>query len=157
MNIALNIPISNSKSVTIVIKDIDGKMYFALNTPTSILESAILDIKEIDGNVTDIKRVTIKAAKDLITITARATVNALIVKPEINITITLQLQLQSGNIICQNVSAKGDNAATTALVKQFEDTITSSLNSMIRKGLSKFFIHHLDISTDNIRIVCAPR
>jgi len=157
MNIALNIPISRSKSITIVTKEINGKTHVALNIPTSILESAILDIQEIDGNVTDIKRVTIKAAKDLITITARATVNALIVKPEINITITLQLQVQSGSIICQNVSAKGDNAATTALVKQFEDTITSSLNSMMTTGLSQFFIHHLDISTDNIRIVCSLR
>ena len=147
----------HAKSVTIVTKEIDGKTHLAFNIPTSVLESAILDIQELDGNVTDIKRVAIKAAKDLITITARVTVNALIMKPEINIIITLQLQLQSGDIICQNVSAKGDNAATTALVMQFEDTITLSLNSMITKGLSKLFIHHLDISTDNICIVCSPR
>jgi len=157
MNIALNIPIAHSKSITIVTKEIEGITHLALNMPTSILESAILDIQEIDGNVTDIKRVAIKASKDLITITARATIDALIMKPEINITITLQLQLQSGKIICQNVSAKGDNAATTALVKQFEDTITSSLNSMITNSLSKFFIHHLDISTDKICIVCSSR
>lgn len=157
MNITLNIPISHSTSVTVIIKEINGKVYLALNTPTAILESAILDIKEIDGNLTDIKKVNIKASKEIITITARATVNALIIKPEINITITLQLQLQSGNIICQNVSAKGDNAATTAIIKGFEDTIMSSLNSMITKGLSKLFIHHLDISTDNISILCSPR
>lgn len=157
MNLELNIPISQLKSLIIVTKEINGKTHLALNIPTTILESAALDIKEIDGNVTDIKRINIKASEDGITITARATVNAVIVKPEINIIITLQLQVQSGNIICQNVSAKGDNPATTALVKQFEDTIMSSLNSMITKCFSIFFIHDLNISTDTIRLLCSPR
>jgi len=132
-------------------------MHIALNIPTSFLESVLLDIKEIAGTITDIKNLKAKALTDCITVSACATVNVLMIKQKVNITVALQIQIEDGNIICKNVSARGDNFATTAIVTWFEDAIMSYWNSNVAKSLSSIFVHYLTINTDNIYISFSPR
>ena len=130
-------------------------MIIVLNIPISSLELIRIDLKEINTTVSDVKNICISAIKDQIAATARATINIVGIKQELNISITLQFQVESGKLVCQDVSAKADNFIATAIVKTFENRILNVFNSSIKKGLDKIFIHYLDIGDDIISISCS--
>jgi hypothetical protein len=136
-------------------------MIIALNIPISFLESVRIDMEDLNTTVSDARNIQISAEQYNIIIKASIAINFdsmfFTIKKEVNITVTLQFQTESGKVICQNVSTKSDKPLETAILKLIENRILDNLNSMMATNLNKIFIHHLEISDDTISISFSPQ
>lgn len=117
-------------------------------------------MEDLNTTVSDARNIQISAEQYNIIIKASITINFdgmfFTIKKEVNITVTLQFQTESGKVICQNVSAKSDKPLETTILKLIENRILDNLNVMMATNLHKIFIHHLEIGADTINISFSP-